>query len=91
MEQLAKKLNINEPADWQKMTKGMLQENGGVSVLAKYSNSVSKLLTTLFPSYQQVIRNVVLQTVHDLKLPNVEQLLHVPPQYPLCTPSTYLL
>ncbi len=83
MNAIASKLQISDPRDWYKITcKCMLQQKGGSGLLAKYKGSMSKLLATLYPEYRQACRDTVCSIVHDLKLARVEDLIHVPLQYP---------
>ncbi len=64
------------------MTTKTLRKHGAYGLLSKYDSSVSKMLTTIYPEYQQAIRNSVMQIVKQLQLSKVEDLLDVNPEYP---------
>ncbi len=51
MDTLAKQLNIYDQDGWYSVTKQTLLKNGGTSLALKYKNSISKLLTTVYPEY----------------------------------------
>lgn len=52
MDNLAKKLNITEYEEWYKTTYRTIRKHGGGGLLAsKYKNSLSHLLTTVYPEY----------------------------------------
>ncbi len=78
---LAKKLNIDSVEDWYSVPVQEFQQHGGGGLLGKYSSSPSKLLAAVFPEYKQAGRNFVMNIVNELKLTNVEDILHVPIQY----------
>ncbi len=48
---LAKKLNINDLSGWYKITQYILEEQGGGGLVRKYNGSPSKLLQTVYPEY----------------------------------------
>ncbi len=67
----------------------MLKQNGGRSLLDKH-NSISSLLSTVYPEYRESCRKLVLQIVDELKLSKPEEVINVPREYPLLqVPQSY--
>ncbi len=48
---IAKTFNITDHNGWYNVSASSFKKHGGSALLAKYSNSPSKLLCTLFPEY----------------------------------------
>ncbi len=92
MHKLLSQLNIKQDQkEWYKITSSIMCEHGGSALLAKYNNSISKLLCIVFPEYQTHCQDLVMTVVQDLKLPKVEDFLTVSLQYPHSAYSDYLL
>ncbi len=53
MESLAKKLNIVTQDDWYTITPHDIKQHGGVSLTKRYA-SLLRLMSTVFPEYQNV-------------------------------------
>ncbi len=81
MDELAAKLNVTKPSDWLKVTTTSLQQQGASSLIKKYNGSLTKLLTTIYPEYKQVCRDAVMKMVKDMKVNNVQELVHIPVEY----------
>jgi hypothetical protein len=53
-DQLAKKLNIQQPENWDKVTLKTVLSEGGTFVNAYYNSSVVQALQSLYPEHKQV-------------------------------------
>jgi hypothetical protein len=62
MDALGKKLGFQEIEHWYKVTKKMIGENGGYSLLAKYEYSVMALLQSVFPEHSWISHRFVQKT-----------------------------
>lgn len=82
---MIKRLQIRDTGDWCKLTSSIVKQQGGRGLLNQYPGGLGKLLSTLSPSYHKTCRALVLDLMKDLKLQKVEDLLHVPVQYPSIT------
>ncbi len=51
LDELAKKLNIRDKADWYNITTNTFRDHGGQELLRMYNNSTSKLLSTVYSEY----------------------------------------
>ncbi len=51
MEDLAKKLNIGDKEGWQTITGYTMYQHGAAGLLARYNNSMPKLLAAMYPEY----------------------------------------
>ncbi len=56
LESLSKKLNITDPEGWYKISREAVIKHGGSRILKKYNDSLSKLLTTVYPQYPTTTR-----------------------------------
>ncbi len=82
MDDLAKKLNIVDMSGWQKITSKTLHRHGLGGLLgSKYNGSVIKMLTSIYPEYQEECRDFVMNVVRDFKLSKVEDAINVPVEY----------
>ncbi len=89
MDDLAMKLNISDTPGWLNVTARSLQHQGGATLLDKYHGSLSKLLSTVYPEYKQICRDLMVKMSHDLKLQDVS---HIPVAYlVLGIQSVYML
>ncbi len=62
MEDIRKQLNITTQEDWYKSASSKtIIKYGGAQLLKKYGNSVSKLMTTVYPEYPTVISRSSIQ------------------------------
>ncbi len=53
MEDLAKRLNINDQEGWYSISSKSVQEHGGLGLLKKYNHSISNIMEGVFPEYQK--------------------------------------
>ncbi len=79
---MATKLGITSIEGWYQITFTTMLEQGAAGLTKRYNNSVSKLLTTIYPEYKQRCRDFVNQVVRNLQLSKVEEVLNVPQEYP---------
>ena len=52
LKELEQKLGIKEPTDWYKVGVVDVQNSGGTSLLEQYRDSLSSLLSSLYPEVQ---------------------------------------
>ncbi len=81
MSSLAQSLNITSANDWLKVNQGAILKHGGAGLLAKYSNSLSKILTTLVPEYKEMCRSFIMKVKQDLQLETMQDVVNVPFEY----------
>ncbi len=53
LDDIAKKLNITQHEDWYRISRRVLQQHGGASLLSKYKN-VHRLLCIVYPEYRPI-------------------------------------
>ncbi len=51
MDELVKKLNIENGEGWLKITSKTIKQHGGLYLLHKYDGSPKKLLSAIYPEY----------------------------------------
>ncbi len=61
MDDLARKLNITNNADWYQITNGTLKQHGLATLLKNYNGSFSKLLKAVYPEYLSPVICLILQ------------------------------
>ncbi len=54
LNEIGQKLNITNQSDWYSITSEAFRKVGGTPLLNKYNGSLSKLLVTVYPEYQQI-------------------------------------
>ncbi len=59
LHELAKKLNINTPESWYKVTESLLIQHGGSELLSQHNDSLIKLLSAVYPEYQVYLKEHV--------------------------------
>ena len=52
LKEIEQKLGINEPTDWYRFTVRNARSSGGTTLLEQYNNSLSSMLSALYPSVQ---------------------------------------
>ncbi len=83
MDKILKKLNITmDNHSWHKITVSSVQQHGGSGLLKKYKDSLGSMLATVYPEYKQFCRLFAMNVVRDMKLATLEDLIHIPLQYP---------
>ncbi len=78
---LLHKLHVRDAHGWFSITGSTLKQHGAGGLLAKYGDSVSKLLAAVSPEYKQTCRNTVEQLARELNLENVQQIVQIPLEY----------
>ncbi len=81
MDELSKKLNLTSTEAWFGLTSTTMRQHGGRSLMIKYNDSLSKLLSTLLPEYKKACQDFVMEIKDELKLDNVADVLRVPGEY----------
>ncbi len=54
MDKLAKTLKIKDQADWHGVKWKIIKQHGGESLLGEYRGSITSLLASVYPEYQEV-------------------------------------
>ncbi len=81
MDDLFRKLNLNYLEGWDKLTIPTLKQYGGSLLLRKYNQSLPKLFVNVYPEYKEMVKGSIVHMVRELKLVQVEDVLHVPAEY----------
>ncbi len=89
MDDIEMKLQVTKPEDWFQLTSAMIQQYGGGGLLSIKYNSIPKLLSALRPEYKTACRNFVLRIVKEFNLSKVEDILHLPLEYPPLSSHAY--
>jgi hypothetical protein len=56
LKELEQKLKIKEPSDWYQVSSKNIVDNGGISLLKQFGESISKMLASLYPDVTWDVR-----------------------------------